>query len=413
MDLTLTYGLENFTITVPSETKIIRPSLGKPLSDTYIAIIKQLLQPIGYKRTLFDMAKSCQSACIVVDAMIPPQIIDLLLKPIVKTLHASGLNHRDVFFLLVAEYPTILTDSDIPDLMPEKIIQNYRIETHTPFDSTEHEFVGKTSHGIEVYFDRRFNNSNMKIITSLVLPNPLTWIECASVLLTNAMINENTLRQLVDLFERQEFSEQSKKNQVIFNEILQIQEFAKLDFIINVMINSRMQLTNIFGGSALKANRMTIKTIQNKYTTVVKKPVDIVITTAGGVHFDHYWYQNLKTLYLAHSLLKTNGWVFFYTHFFDHYTQNDLAKIKTLEDLTNLPDIHRVPHTVVNKLISSFDQTKIVFISEKLKQVIVDIESRHVSFSPSVKDALQLVKNRKKQPSIAVLPDGPFSFFRI
>jgi len=250
MDIVFPYRESGIPLSIPKDVEIYQPPARTPIAETYTAIIKNLLRPLGYKHTLFDLAKKCRSACITVDAYYPPEVNVSILKPVIKTLHASGLRHDDITLLVTSEYPAELDETIIDTIFTPDFISDYNVQIDHSFSETEHEFVGETTNGVPVYVDRRLKNADIRIIAGGIYPHYLFGYAGAPLLLAPGLMGPKTIQAVYDLSDSghlEEFRlfEQTTK---FYKELIDIIDLVRLDFVVNIAVDSSFRFTDIFAG---------------------------------------------------------------------------------------------------------------------------------------------------------------------
>lgn len=82
---------------------------------------------------------------------------------------------------------------------------------------------------------------------------------------------------------------------------------AGVDFILNVTLNSKKQITGIFAGDINKAFLKGVKFSERNVSDYVREPLDVVITCGGGYPLDRNFYQTVKGIVGALEVVKRGG----------------------------------------------------------------------------------------------------------
>ena len=83
--------------------------------------------------------------------------------------------------------------------------------------------------------------------------------------------------------------------------------FAKADFIINVVLNTKKQIIAAFAGDMKEAHRKACVYYDHVYRSVIPEKADIVLVSQGGVPKDRNLYQTQKALDNAGHAVKDGG----------------------------------------------------------------------------------------------------------
>lgn len=416
MDVFFPYRDQGIGLSIPDDVEVFQPAVHTPVRETYHAIIKNLLRPLGYKKTLFDMAKKCKSACLVVDVFCPPQINRQIVDPIIKTLHAAGMSHNDITILVTSEYPSEFTEEHVQSIFDKEYRDQYHVQMHNVFSYTKHELVGSTPAGIPVFIDRRFKEADIKIITGSLYPHYLFGYSGAPLLLTLGLCGPETIQNLYNLTDLNHLSEfyLLDENSKFYKELQDVFRLAKLDFIVDVVLDREQRIINVFSGKPDSVTREFINQFNAKEFTTIPDRADIVISTTGGSHLELSWYHNLMGLCFAHSFLQPNGTIIFVTPIFEQFTDTQLSKIKRKADLIELFKLEKIINGTRDKMFSCMDDGIVIVVSPKHDSGSLKEENQTVYFCSSIDEALSFAKKYTHDiPRTLLLPDGLQTFVRL
>ena len=365
MDIVFPYRESGIPLSIPKDVEVYQPPTRTPIAETYTAIIKNLLRPLGYKRTLFDMAKKCKSACIAIDAYYPPEVNVRILKPIIKTLHASGLGHDDITVLVTSEYPAELDDSILETIFAPDFINDYNVQTHHVFSDAGHELVGATTSGTPVYVDRRLKDADIKIIAGGIYPHYLFGYAGAPLLLALGLMGPETIQAIYDLADIENLQEFQLFDQTtkFYIELIEIIDLVHLDFIVNIAVDSSLRFTDIFAGKPDRVMKEIATTIEIEKNDAISEQADIVISRTGGAHCDMSWYHNWVSICFSRSRLKADGIIIFVTTLFDELSPGEINDINKTSELIDLFASHETITGTREKTFAVADACTIIFVS--------------------------------------------------
>lgn len=413
MNVVLAYGEHGMSVNVPDHTKLVHPEPHSPSSDTYIAIVRSLLEPLGYKRTLYDLGKACETACVVLNAFCPPEVNERLLRPLLKTLHASGLRHSKITILVTAEYPAEITDEILPKILPDDVIQEYRAETHQVFAYTQHELIGKTDAQTPVYIDKRFKKADIKIITDGLFPHFSFGYTGTPVLLTLGLTGPETVQAVYKLL-----GTHSKEESFLFDlnsrfsqEVQEIVKLSKLDFAVDVSFTRKAQFIDIYAGRPHNVYETLNEELPFRPNGDPLKPADVVISSTGGFLFETSWYHNLLGLCLARRFLKAkSGTIIFATQLFDAFKSKKLTEIQTIEDFVSFFNLDKVIKGTIDYIFPCLKNTRIIFVSPNFQKLSHKHDkTNQLTFQSSMEVALEQLDTPVETSKITALTEGLFS----
>lgn len=191
-------------------------------------------------------------------------------------------------------------------------------------------------------------------------------------------------------------------------------EFAKLAYIVNVIIDEEKRVVAAFAGNAITAHRKGCELLLNYCQVKPKQQGDIVISSNGGYPLDQNIYQSVKgltaaeaaaapeaVLIMVSSCSDGHGGESFYHALRDCESTQKLTEqiLKTPQDQT-LPDQweFQILCRVLNK-------HKVIYVTDPAqKQTVEDMK---IMWAPDVDAALQKAREIKGESAhLVVIPNG-------
>jgi lactate racemase len=407
------FAFQNSEITfeIPDTARVFQSAPDSKIGDVYTSVIKHLLRPLGYRQSLFDLAKTCKTACVVVDALCPPDFIDQMIGPIVKTLHAAGMNHNDILFLAASEYPAIFAKDTVAKMLEERY-KGYDVQIHQMSSPENHVFIGNSKQGVPIYLDARLQKTDLKIIAGGIHSHSLFGFSGASLLMPFGLANLETISALFEVVgtDCMEDFRLVNTGSKLFNELDSIFELAQLDFIFNIFPDRGMNVTDIFSGKphhVLKSMMLKL----NKPAEELPAPADVVITSPGCARCNDSWNFFLQSLGIAASYVKKNGALVFITSLFDEMSEEQLVDLKNMNGLTKLLSGGTFIQNDKDPYHCYIGESIVLFISPNIRisKQIFD-KRRALYFFSSIDQAMSfLQENVKKSSDVLILPQALYT----
>jgi nickel-dependent lactate racemase len=283
MKLQLGYGEECLEFEIPEDNcQVLLPS-ELPAAD-HQEIERALANPFG--QDLADFS-GCKSASVLVSDITRPSPSYLILPPLAKKLNELGICDIKIVFALGTHRR--MTQKEEKQLLRECISM-----PHVQHDPQKCVHLGQTARNTPVEIFEEAATSDLIIATGnieyhyyagysggakAILPG------ISSVQSVNAnhelMRDPGAVSGRLDSPVRQDFEDAAK--------------LAGLDFILNVVQNSKKEIVRAVAGDYLKAHRAGAVVVDEMYQKSVE-PADIVITCAGGMPKDLNLFQAQKAL---------------------------------------------------------------------------------------------------------------------
>ncbi|MBN1997182.1 nickel-dependent lactate racemase [candidate division KSB1 bacterium] len=418
MKIQLAYGKKGLLVQLP-KTNVVKVMAMKETSiepDPYIALTKTLLQPVGIERTLFDMAKEKKSACILMCDITRPVPNKIILPPILKTLHAAGLDHDHILLLIATGMHRPNLDEELVELVGKDIARNYRVENHYSRDQVSHGHLGKTSRGTDVWIDQRYLDADLKMATGFIEPHLMAGFSGGRKLIVPGIAGMETMKSMHG---PHLLAHPNAREGVIFGnpfheEALEIAKMAGVDFIVNVSLDEKRNITGIFSGDLEKAHEQGVSFVRDCVRDTVPEPVDVVLTTGGGYPLDTTWYQAIKGLTAAMPVVKEGGTIIIASECSRGLGSEDFQKL-----VHEYGDLELFMTRIMSGEVFVPDQWQLqeyVKVARKAKVFVVSDgmtklqkERAFLDWAPSVEEAFQsMEKKYGPEFTTAVIPKGPY-----
>ena len=413
MRIEMAYGKANSILDVP-DNNIVDVFDAKKipiLPDARIEITKNLLRPIGFNTSLFDIAKNKKSACILLCEETNPGIIDIVLPPILKTLHAAGMSYKDIRIILAKALFPSGSPVDIATNFPKEIMKNYSIIVHDPSDHAAFKYVGKATNGAKIYIVRRCMDVELKISIGLLHPAQMAGLSLGCNLVVGGITSFRTLNELMNIDKYFSLDpEKSIQKNLLYKNLLEIANLAGIDFLVNIAVNQKSEIAAIFAGELKLTAYKSLRCFIKLFSTVVHSRVEIVWTSAGGYPFDRSVYHSIRALISALPLVKPNGAIIVFAECSDGIGSDSFRALLRGNGCTALPNSEKQCFAELFRC-KEFQFVKnnanIVFISDKLRETNVG----RVPFPcMNTNEALEFAANRYGHAAkMAVIPHGPLT----
>jgi nickel-dependent lactate racemase len=310
MKVTLDYGRTGLEVTLPDERTIgplaIRDAV--PLADPERTLAEALARPIG-ARPLAELAKGRKNACILICDITRPVPNKLILPPVLKTLEEAGIPRQEILILNATGLHRPNEGAELVEMVGEEIVRNYRIENHHGKVRDEHTYLGTTPNGVPAWIDTRYVKADLKITTGLIEPHLMAGYSGGRKVVCPGIAALETVK----VWHGPKFLESPMadcgivKGNPVHEENTRIAQMAGCDFIVNVCIDGKRQVTWLGAGDMIKAWEAGVQFCQDIVKVGVPEPLDVVVTSCAGYPLDTTWYQAVKGLTGALPIVKKGG----------------------------------------------------------------------------------------------------------
>lgn len=417
MNYSLAYGHGTLSVDLPEKNvvKVLGIQPATVLPDSMEEVRRKLNHPNAAK-PLAEIAAGKKSACIVICDITRPVPNKIMLPPILETLEQAGIADSEILLLVATGLHRASTPEEKLEMLGETIVHRYRVEDHDARNKNEHDYLGDSTHGVPIWIDRRYLAAEVKILTGLIEPHFMAGFSGGRKSICPGIAAAET----IGIWHSPQFLEHKNarfgciENNPVHAEQLEIAQKSGCDFIVNVVINHHRQILAVVAGDMNDAHLEGVDIARKYVTDTVKKPVDVVITSAAGYPLDKTWYQAIKGIVGAIEILKQNGTIILVA------ACDEGVGSKAFEEIaTCFPKIETFMDAILADQFYVADQWQIEELAKALRKGNVKIVSDglppevfrkyYVTPSPSLEQAVaDAFAEYGTEMTIAVMPDGPY-----
>ena len=308
VDVWLPYGKTEVCARIPAQNFLgtIEPK-EKPGAPDPIAEIKRALEePIGTRR-ISEIAKASDKVAIVVDDFTRPAPSHLMVPPILEELNMAGVRDEDITIIFACGTHRAVTDEEARKLLGEEVVERVRYVSHD-CNAEDLVYVGKTkTHGTEVYINRIYAEADVKILTGDVTLHYYAGYGGGRKSILPGISGHKTIQHNHAMLLHSKARTGILEGNPIHEDMMEAAELAKVDFILNVVLNSKGEIVKAFAGDWKEAFYEGVKLVDEMYKVPVERKADIVLVSCGGHPFDIDLYQAYKAVDGALQIVKRGG----------------------------------------------------------------------------------------------------------
>lgn len=313
----LAYGKETVPVHVPEKNleKILKVHPWPPVDHPTEAVNHSLLNPIGTS-PLSELAQGRRDAVVVISDITRPVPNRVILPPVLETLEQAGIPREKILILIATGMHRPNEGAELIELVGEKIAARYRVENHSGADLDAHVDLGVSEEGVPLLVDRRYLEADLKILTGLIEPHLMAGYSGGRKGVLPGVCSLETMKVMHGYKMIQHpLSVVGRLDDNPFHlTALRLTRQIGVDFIVNITLNEKRELTGVFSGDLDLAHRAGVAELEKYVVDEVDEPVDIVVGCSGGYPLDQTFYQCIKGTVAAKEILKPGGTIVFASH---------------------------------------------------------------------------------------------------
>lgn len=402
--ISLAFGSMALELDIPEKnvSSIILPSEPERKEDAAFLIKKALENPVKSRR-LSEIVNPGSSVVIIVSDVTRPTPTAKILPPLLEELYLGGAKDENITIIFALGLHRNQTEEESRKLVGEEVYKKIRCIQH---DTSRCRCIGVTSRGTPVEIFEGILDSDVIIGTGSIefhyyagysggAKSVLPGVSSQKAVVTNhkMMIEEKAVSGRVDGPVRQDMEEAAK--------------ISGLDFILNVVLDSKKEIVSAVAGNFIEAHRKGIEVVDSMYKVPVE-PADAVIVSCGGFPKDINLFQANKALDNATQAVKEGGSIILVAECAEGIG-NQVYECWNRECQSPDDAIERFKHcfefgghktAIVAKVAKKF---KLYLVSK-----LPEEQTRTAFFTPmaSLKDALSAVLSENPDAKIHLMPHG-------
>ena len=418
MKIDIAYGKEGLTIDVPDRNlvKILRMQDKPVIVDPAGVTRKKLLSPTG-SPPLAELARGKSTACVVVSDITRPVPNTVILAPILETLEESGISRDAITILNSTGIHRPNEGDELIALLGPDIPEKYRVVNHIGRDRDSHEYLGETPlFKAPIWVDREYLKADLRIVTGLIEPHLMAGFSGGRKAVMPGICSFETVGVLhgYEAMAQEKAVEGVIDGNPVHEEILHVARAAGVDFMVNVTLNERREITGIFAGELEEAHEEGVAFMRTQCRDTVGEPVDAVITTSAGYPLDLTYYQAAKGVTAGQWILKEGGVLIIAAKLAEgigspEYTRLILETGTIDEFLKNIkkPGYLVLDQWQLQKCCQVFVKHEVWLYSDGIDRKVQ--KQLFVTPLESIEEGIACVKERfGENARIAVIPEGPY-----
>jgi len=289
-----------------------------------------------------------------------------------------------------------------------------RVLSHDAYDSSNLVYAGSTSRNTPVWLNRDVAESDLVIADGYIEPHffagytgggksilpGVSGFETIKVNHGAAMIDHP--RSRVGVLD----------GNPIYEDIVEGARLGKLDFSINVTLDSEKRITGVFAGDFEEAHRAGASFL-GSHVRVKTQEADIAITTNGGYPLDRDLYQAVKGMTVAEEVVRDGGVIIIASECRDGVGHPDFMELversKTPDEILEIirsPGFFQVDQWEAHVLARVLTRFHVICVTSGVEHNTV--EKMHMVPAKTVEDAIDITRGIvARDPEIIVVPGGP------
>lgn len=308
MKVFLKYGLRDIEIELPQKklVGVFMPREINGVKNAQTEIKRALKSPIGSKR-LKDIVKLKDKVAIVIDDITRPLPSPEILPPLINELISWGIKEENIIIIIATGLHRKLTKQEINKLVGREVVDRVKVINHDPYSKENLVYLGQTSRGSDIYINKTFIEANLKILVGDIEYHQFFGYGGGAKSIHPGIADAESIRRIHSQLDSPGARAGVLKGNPVQEELKEVVQMIKPDFVVNVVLNSEKEVVRAFVGDIFEAFYQGVKLVDEMYKIKIPQRVDTVIASCGGDPRDTDLYQSQKAIESAKKAVKQGG----------------------------------------------------------------------------------------------------------
>jgi nickel-dependent lactate racemase len=411
----LEYGTTGLDVDIPSSNvDVITPRYVPGLPDEAEAFRAAVRDPIGGK-PLRETVRAGERVAILIADITRPLPSERLLPWVFAEL--SHVPAKDITVVNGTGSHRVQTPAELAVMVGPEVARRYRVVNHDAHDASTLVEVGRSADGHPVRLARAYAEADRRIVLGFIEPHFMAGFsggykgvfpavaDIASIMHYHRAAVIGDARSTWGNLDANPTQEQIRHNGALL----------PVDFMVNVTINRRKEITGYFCGEVLAAHARGCAFARQTAMAACTRSYPLVVTTNAGYPLDQNLYQTVKGMSAGAQIVTDGGFILTAARCNDGFPAHGNYKKLLFE--------HATPRALLDTILSPgfslYDQWEaqlhaLIALKARvgLYSALPADEVRRAFLEPvedcTARVAAELAKLPKDAP-VAVLPEGPMT----
>jgi len=307
VDAWIPYGKTEICARIPTRNYIgnIEPKEKEGVKDTRAEIERALSEPIGTK-LLSELVKPGDKIAIVVDDQTRSTPSQLIVPPILDELKKTGVKDEDIKIIMGCGTHRPTKPEEMNALLGEETLQRVKVISHD-CRAKDLAYLGRTKALTKVYVNKVFAEADVRVLTGDIGLHYYAGYGGGRKSVLPAVSGEETIQHNHAMILHPKARTGVLEGNPVHEDMVEAARLAKIDFIVNIVTNSKRELVKAYAGDLEQAFYEGVKLVDEMYKVPIERRADIVVVSPGGHPHDIDLYQAYKGVDDALDAVKRGG----------------------------------------------------------------------------------------------------------
>lgn len=318
---TFRYGDGTVDVSLPAgiSARVLTGNECAPVTDIRKTLFDTFEQPTGCAPLKERLKSGMKVAFIISDMSRFWMRQDLVIPHVMDYLNGvCGIPDSDVTIIVANGTHADGDEKELRTLVTDEIFDRVKVVNHHCLDEDNLTYIGTTSFGNRIEINSIAAQADFVLALGAVTHHVMAGFGGGRKSILPGISSSETIRfnHQLSLDDKEFIPNPLTGNGVLDGnpvnlDMIEAASFLKEMFVINLVMNTDMILSDICSGDLIKSWRTACDKVDSIYSVPVEKPADIIIAGCGGYPKDMSMYQGTKTIDNIEGFLKEGGTLVF------------------------------------------------------------------------------------------------------
>ncbi len=310
MTVELPYGRGAVQAQVPDHlfVETLLPPRAEPASDPEFEVEQALRTPLGGSALpVQEEGQREITVAIAVNDKTRPVPHAVLLPPLLRALESRGIRRENISLIIATGTHPAMDASEYGDILPDEVVDRYRVLCHDAYDRGELVQLGRTSLGTPCTLNSWYSAADFRIVVGNIEPHQFMGfsggVKSAAIGLAGAdTINANHVLMRESASRLGVFDDNPARV-----DVEELGSIIGIHFALNAVLTQDKRVVSVFAGEPGAVMAKGIPRVLDLCTVPVETPYDAMLVSPGGHPKDINVYQSQKGLAHAAAASRPNA----------------------------------------------------------------------------------------------------------
>lgn len=323
----LKYGKQKLEFEINSSRvlKILKANEKEGLTEPLAAVENSLKASIG-SAPLAELltAKEINELVIIVNDVTRFTPYNYMLPPLLKIIEGAGIKKEQVTFVIATGVHSAHSAEQNREIFGEEIDSSYNFIHHNC--DQELADLGELSTGNQLMINKKVAEADFVITTGVILPHYMAGFSGGRKSILPGVAGRESIENNHAMMVKVTEEKPSLEENPISQEMFEAAEILGVDYILNVVTNSKREIVKVVAGDYRQAWEAGIDISAEMYHLNLREKADAAVVSSGGFPRDINIYQAQKALDHADHAVKKGGTIIWVAECSEGYGEERFEK---------------------------------------------------------------------------------------